>query len=421
MNNPGDINLRKRLVILFDEYPFEYGEYGFIRTELPFLTDHFEVCILSLSASAEMKAPIDERITLYHCIRKFGVKEKIEAVVRFLFSRYGHREIRNILKDKKKITGRLYDSIVYFGSAEQLRKFVRKNHVIRGDELVYSYWFNANCLAFLMDKKRYPNMKVISRIHGYDLYNERNPHDRQPFREYMDGVIDKIFFVADAGQKYYLERWGKPEDNADKYCVAPIGTVNSEFHKDRLSSPKGQCFHIVSCSNVIPLKRIHLIIDGLAQITDIDIQWTHFGTGSHFDETKRYAEKLLSDKGNISYDFKGFIPVEDIMRFYAENNVDCFITTSSTEGCPVSIQEAMSYGIPIVATAVGEIPNMIQGNGFLLSANPSPAEVKEAVCRLHDCTEEETAGMRECSRRLWEERYDAFRNAADFVKELEKV
>ena len=412
---------KKKLVILFDEYPFELDEYSFIKTELEFLVEHFDVVIVSSSASSEPKVTIDERITLYHCIKKFGLKEKIEAVLAFLFSKCGHAEIKRILKAGQKTGGRFYDSIVYLSSAAQLKKYMEKEHVLKGDEVIYSYWFNANCLAALMEKETYPKLKVVSRIHGYDLYNERNPHNRQPFREYMNELLDKIFFVGDTGEQYYYAHWGKPEDKNKKYVVASIGTVKFRESDKSLSHKKTKAFHIVSCSNVIPLKRIHLIIEGLSRITDIDIRWTHFGNGDLMAEIEKKAQELLEGKSNISYRLEGFIPLEEIMRFYEENDIDCFITTSSTEGCPVSIQEAMSYGIPIIATAVGEIPNMIDGNGILLSESPSPEDVQTAIERLYHAGEAERLTMRTKSRALWERKYNAIDNAKRFVEELEKL
>ncbi len=413
--------MRRKLVIVFDEFPFTFGEYSFVKTELEYLAERFEVSILSLSASMELTVEIDERIALYHCIRKFGIKEKALAVIQFLLSRDGQAEIKRILRTKQQIKGRLYDAIVYFSSAKQLQKYIRKQHLLQGDELIYSYWFNANCLAFLMEKRRYPKIRVISRIHGYDLYEERNIHCRQPFRECMDELIDKVFFVADAGKQYYLDRWAPMQSKNGKYVVAPIGTVNSHVSHRQAPVRKNRYFHIVSCSSVISLKRVHLIIEGLAQITDINVKWTHFGTGDLWDEIIERAAVLLGAKENISYDLAGFVPVEDIMEFYENNDIDCFITTSSTEGCPVSIQEAMSYGIPVIATAVGEIPNMMKGNGILLPENPLPQDVTTAISRLYTASEEEILAMRERSRALWEKRYDAMKNAEIFVKDLEEI
>jgi glycosyltransferase involved in cell wall biosynthesis len=413
--------LKKKLILLLDGYPFEPGEYSFIRTELEKLMERFEVCILSVSPSTEQKMMTDERISVYHCMRTFGIREKLEAVVKFFFSRCGHGEIRRILKTGENIIGRLYDSIAYFSMADQLRKYVKENHIADGGALIYSYWFNPSCLAFLMDRKSEPDRKVISRIHGYDLYNERNPHNRQPFREYMDEKADRIFFVADAGLEYYLSHWGRRELIGEKYITAPIGTVDHGYIRREPARRRRTAFHIVSCSHVIPLKRVPLIIEGLARITDIRIQWTHFGTGSHYEETVRYAGELLGGKENISFEMPGFVPVEEIMRFYKENCVDCFLTTSSTEGSPVSVQEAMAFGIPIIATAVGELPHMTDGNGILLSENPQPEDVSSAVARLWHMSDEETAKMCARSRTLWEQKYNAVENAEKFVRMLMEI
>lgn len=90
--------MKKQLIILLDNYPFEPGEYSFIRTELKKLVECFEVCILSVSPSTEQKMVTDERISVYHCMRTFGIREKLEAVSKFLFSGCGRREMKRIIK-----------------------------------------------------------------------------------------------------------------------------------------------------------------------------------------------------------------------------------------------------------------------------------------------------------------------------------
>ena len=408
--------MKKNLILLLDEYPFNPGEYSFIKTELSFLLEEYNVSIISSSSSDEQKMVLDNRITLYHCKRRFDVKEKAISCFRFLFSIIGMKEILEILKEKQKISGRLYDSVSYLSCAKQLQRFLKDNHILNFEHeiLVYSYWFNANCLAFLMEKKHNPRLKVISRVHGYDLYNERNVFGRQPFRSYMDKYIDKLFFVGELGKEYYINRWG--DTGSSKYVVEPIGTTNGGVDMNR--QKQDSIFRIVSCSHVIALKRVDLIVKALSEITDIEIEWTHFGTGELIEEIKRQGAQMLGRKKNIKYEFRGFTPVEEIMEYYKNNYIDCFLTTSSTEGCPVSIQEAMSYGVPVVATAVGEIPAMIQGNGILLPENPSPEAVCAGIRKLADSNLEEMLEMRKKSRNLWEERYNALNNAKRFVKGL---
>ena len=409
----------KKLLILLNDYPYSFGEYPFINTELSYLLECYEISILCTSPEDIQTMPLDSRIKLHHCKLSFGLKEKVRAILGVLFSKYGWQEISAILKEKKNIPGRLYDMLSFYGSAMIINEYVRQKHVIEEDEeaFVYSYWFNDYCMAFLLRKKRHSFMKVVSRIHGYDLYDERNAHGRQPFRKFMDQNIDRLFFIAENGKKYYLNKW-KDNVDAPKYKVAFIGTENLEPY-EVFDVEKNNSFTLVSCSNLIPLKRVGLIIDALTLIEDVPIRWVHFGTGSMQEELEEKAREQLESKENIEYCFKGFVDNDKVLSFYKSGKADCFITTSSTEGCPISIQEAMSYCLPIIATAVGEIPNMIKGNGELLSDNPIPKEIKNAIMKIY--FSENIKEMREISRKLWEEKYDAHKNAKHFLNELERV
>lgn len=412
--------MKQRLVLVLNEYPYNPGEYSFIKTELSLLVEHFEVIIISVSPNDKQCMVVDDRIKLYHCVRRFGLKEKLQASLGFLLWSHGRREIIKIISERKLIIGRLYDALSYYCCAQQLWRFTKKMGVFdsQGHILVYSYWFNANCLAFLMNTPK-SGIKVVSRIHGYDLYNERNAFGRQPFREYMDERIDRVFFVGMTGLEYYLTHWGIQAMDESKYSVEYIGTYNQNGMTE--DNDQHEVFRLVSCSNIIPLKRIELIIETLAEIKDFSVEWIHFGMGELFDKMKEMAVDLLGNSPNISYSFEGYVSVEKIMEYYRQNWIDSFITTSSTEGCPVSVQEAMSYGIPIIATSVGEIPNMIQGNGILLSENPAIEEIKKAIYSVFECSREEIMEMRIKSRKLWESKFDASVNAVKFVKLLEDV
>ena len=63
---------------------------------------------------------------------------------------------------------------------------------------------------------------------------------------------------------------------------------------------------------------------------------------------------------------------------------DVFLLPSKFEGMPMTIIEAMGTGLPIVATAVGGVPDMLtdQESGLLVSCQPE--KVAEAVCKLLD-------------------------------------
>ena len=132
----------------------------------------------------------------------------------------------------------------------------------------------------------------------------------------------------------------------------------------------------------MPLKQIHVLIRGIGRAAqmrpDQKFIWRHFGEGP---VRKSLQEELKLFPQNAEGYLDGYVPIEQIMNYYRENPVDVIVNVSEFEGgSPVSIMEALSCGIPAIATAVGGNPEIVsEQNGILLSANPSPDDVAEAL------------------------------------------
>ena len=111
---------------------------------------------------------------------------------------------------------------------------------------------------------------------------------------------------------------------------------------------------------------------------------------------------------------------DEILRYYTEYPADCFITTSSTEGgCPVSIQEAMKFGMPVIGTDVGGITEMIQGNGILLPSDPDGQAVAAAVRQIMTSDQETLSAMRKASVAMWRREFDIDVNIAKVCEILD--
>lgn len=143
---------------------------------------------------------------------------------------------------------------------------------------------------------------------------------------------------------------------------------------------------LVSCSGAIPLKRIELIIEGLANVRlrqNQRIRWVHIGDGESWDDLRQLADRKLGNKESVEYCFMGQMPNESVLEYYRQQYVGCFITTTETEGgAPVAVQEVLSFGVPVIATRVGELPLMVQNNGIIVSERADGAEVGEAIDQM---------------------------------------
>ena len=64
------------------------------------------------------------------------------------------------------------------------------------------------------------------------------------------------------------------------------------------------------------------------------------------------------------------------------HNADVFLLPSNFEGMPMTIIEAMGTGLPIVATAVGGVPDMLRNDVSGILVPCKPEAVKEAVLRI---------------------------------------
>jgi glycosyltransferase involved in cell wall biosynthesis len=97
-------------------------------------------------------------------------------------------------------------------------------------------------------------------------------------------------------------------------------------------------------------------------------------------------QNLVSESGLNEYvDFKGYISkIEDKIDAYTKAKI--FVSTSKTEGFPVSLLEAMCCGCVPLVSNVGDIADAIeQGvNGYLFDDTDNPKELILYLSKLFD-------------------------------------
>ena len=401
--------MKKTLLLITEGFPYGEAEQSFIRTEFDYLNKKFKIFVWALDNNEEIVHPIAEGD-----YSKYQYNKKKKDIIREFLSKRYRRELRKSweeCKDIKQKYVRAKKILAFASYARTVEKdldiFVREHKV----DIIYTYWAVPVTLAAVWLKGRRPDLKVVSRLHGGDIFPEQLDWGWQPFRNEISRGCDRLFFASKDGKNYFEKRWGGNTEVA--YIGAPP--------KRRIENTSGECLIMVSCSYLIPLKRISLIIDALAELpNDCKVIWHMIGDGEERESLEKMAKEKLSKKVNVKYQFEGWISNEKLNDFYSRIKAAVFITTSSTEGLPVSLQEAFAMGIPAIGTDVGGIPELIKNmkTGLLLKKNPLPSEIAEAIALFYRLTPEKKNQMSEYAYRLWEKTYNAERNAALFSDEL---
>ena len=107
------------------------------------------------------------------------------------------------------------------------------------------------------------------------------------------------------------------------------------------------------------------------------------GKGALKRELARRAHELgVASRCEFTTVYKGLAGRQSFMR-----RLDVFALPSLTEGTPNSIIEAMSLGLPIVATEVGGIPDVVHSDGGILVSPNDPKALARAFVRLAEDSE----------------------------------
>lgn len=145
----------------------------------------------------------------------------------------------------------------------------------------------------------------------------------------------------------------------------------------------GRLIAVTTVARLYVTKGLGYLLDAVALVkkTHLNVQFRVYGEGELRQELLDRAWHLGLNGEEI---FVGaFTNREELSRIMAKT--DIFLLSSILEGQPLAIVEAMAYGCPIVATAVGGIPELIQdGINGLLCKPADPECLAEKVRMLID-------------------------------------
>lgn len=166
-------------------------------------------------------------------------------------------------------------------------------------------------------------------------------------------------------------------------------------------------FQVGWVGRLTPEKGPDLLLAAVERLLDLPLAVSVVGDGR-----MRPRLQALAARCGLGEQVRWLGNVPDAGRLFSA--FDVFVLSSRSEGTPMVLFEAMAAGTPIVATAVGGVPDVVSSQEALLVAPEDPAALADAIRRVHANARAAAARARRGRERLarefalapWLARYD---------------
>lgn len=259
--------------------------------------------------------------------------------------------------------------IKIFKAIKETRRYVNEFK----PDIVHCHSSSAGILGRLAIKGK---IRTIYTAHGWGFNIGMKPWVKYPVlflekicAKYTDTYICVAEFVKNLGLKYHLT----PKS---KFKVIYNGVNLADPNNSKIKILKSE-ISLIFIGRLAEPKKPELTIEAVSLLPDeikSNIKFTIIGDGP-----KKEMLKKIADDKKVNVEFKGSLEKSEALKELEK--VDIFAFISVWEGFPYTILEAMSYGLPIIASNVGGISEAVnESNGILV--NNEVRQIREAILKL---------------------------------------
>jgi len=271
--------------------------------------------------------------------------------------------------------------------------FLEKNY----DILMCHFGSSGNVSSFIK-KNLLQKVKLFCMFHGREI-RETEKKNKMLYKPLYDEG-DIILSISEYNKKY-LNKWFN--GSKAKIINHPVGIdtlkfkTKKEFNKSKID--------ILSVGRLIEEKGYFYALNGikklLGEFPDKKITYRIIGGGYLKKKLKEYVRKNSLNQNVKILGPKSSNEVRTLLK-----KSDIFLSSSISEALPVSIMEAQSSGLPIIATDVGGVKELIinQKNGFIVSPLNSEEIYKKLSWMINNKNKWKKLGK--VGRRNVEKKYD---------------
>ena len=277
---------------------------------------------------------------------------------------YINRIIYDSLKNKDNYI--LFDTNFTLDVNEVSKKSFRK--AFKNIFIMFKAWraffqFNPKCVYSIVSATKYGIIRDFAILIPTLLFKKRlilHLHGFTYYKIYQNSVLYKFFFDLLFKNAVIIvlcnDQKGQNLAVMGKDSIVLNNCINRNIVVE--NKVKNNILQICYISNISREKGIFDLIKAVQNRADVKL----IIAGNFLSEKEVFLE-LVEQCENISY--VGFAGEEVKQEIFESSDIFC-LPSKLEEGAPISIIEAMSYGLPIISSDKGCIPDMIEGLGCIL-------------------------------------------------------
>lgn len=254
--------------------------------------------------------------------------------------------------------------------ASELADTIREHEL----DIVHVHYAIPNSIsAYLAKKMTGDRVKIVTTLHGTDSYLVGQHPSYKNATQFSLERTDGLTAVS---------RYLREKTLEDFNISTEIEVIPNFVDPDKFRNLDGSSDEKIIChsSNFRPVKRIPDIIRAFGLIREeVDCKLHLIGNGPE----KEKAEKMVNDLG-ISDSVRFFGKVKEVQEILGK--ADIFFLPSERESFGLAALEALSCGVPVIASDVGGLRELISHgeDGFLVERGDFEAIADYAVKILRD-------------------------------------
>ena len=281
---------------------------------------------------------------------------------------HGVTYINRIIYDSLKNKGNyiLFDTNFTLCVNEISKKSFRK--ALKNIFIMFKAWkaffqFNPECVYSIVSATKYGIIRDFAILIPVLIFKKRlflHLDGFTYYKIYQNGVLYKFFFDLLFKNAVIIVLCNNQKDQTLEVMGKDSIVLNNCINKNVVvkNKTKNNILQICYISNISEGKGTFDLIKAVQNRADVKL----IIAGDFLSEKEEFLE-LVEQSQNVSY--VGFAGEELKQEIFESSDIFC-LPSKLEEGSPISIIEAMSYGLPIIASDKGCIKDMIDGLGYLL-------------------------------------------------------